>query len=269
MITMKMQGGLGNQMFQYAAGYAMARRLGVELALDISSFTWDRQRQFNLDLFSIPNKIVRGAVRTIEEYDLRWEKWQTDSVKDGAVLSGYFQDERYFSEYRTELTNLFQSRKALPFGYEYYMQDAAKSNSIALTIRRGDYLDKQQYHGVLPADYYRSALDYMVHMTPVSAYGLDLIIFSDDIAWCRKNLMLSTNFSSMTFIDNDMTTRDHMGREDADIWVMKCCRGHILANSTFSWWGAWLSGSDRVVAPKRWFTADITHHIVPDRWVTL
>lgn len=271
MITMKMQGGLGNQMFQFATGFAAAKRLGTELALDISSYAHDSLRQFNLDLFAIPMKVVFGAVPTVYEYGtLEYNPKLLKEISEYAVLSGYFQDERYFPNLRTELSNLFQPRKSLPFGYEGYLNKIQNSNSVALTIRRGDYLKKQEYHGVLEAQYYRDALKWMRHNTTLGMNGLDLFVFSDDIQWCKKNLMLSTILNSMTFIENDMTSAKHMGREDADIHLMKHCKGHIIANSSFSWWGAWLSDSFFVVAPSNWYAKpEIKHSIIPERWHTI
>lgn len=268
---MRMQGGLGNQMFQFAAGYAAAKRLGAELALDISSYKFDRQRQFNLDLFAIPMKVVFGSVPTVSEYGtLEYNPKLLSDISEFAVLSGFFQDERYFVNVRQELTNLFQSRKPLPFGYEGYLNKIVTSNSVALTVRRGDYLVKQGYHGVLEPHYYRAALHWMTRNTSLGMCALDLFIFSDDIEWCKKNIMLPSYLRSMTFIENDMTTRDHLGREDADIHLMKHCKGHILANSTFSWWGSWLSESPFVVAPKKWYAdSEIKHSIIPDRWMKL
>lgn len=269
MITMKMQGGLGNQMFEFATGYAIAKKLGVELALDISSYAHDPLRRFNLDLFRIDNKIVFDSKTNVIETRLYYDPGLSSAVRDGDVLSGYFQDERYFSEYYEELAKLFQPREfPLPFGYEGYLNKIVRGNSVALAIRRTDYLAKQDYHGVLTDDYYRHALDYMVNSMPLSVSPpLNLFIFSDDIEWCKRNI----NYPCpTTFIENDMTTSSHLGREDADIFLMKHCRAHILANSTFSWWGAYLSGSNRVVAPRNWYAdKSIEHSIIPKRWQQL
>jgi hypothetical protein len=73
----------------------------------------------------------------------------------------------------------------------------------------------------------------------------------------------------MTFIENDMTTSGHVGREDADIFLMKFCRAHILANSTFAWWGAWLSNSNLVIAPEKWYSNGMAHGIIPERWIEI
>lgn len=283
MITMKMQGGLGNQMFQFATGYAIAKKLGVELALDISSYAHDPLRRFNLDLFRIDNKIVFDSKPTIVElglsynsflFQVRWpeapySRMGYQTIADGDVISGYFQDERYFSEYRDDLMKIFMPHKPLSPVYESYFKSVRRANSVALTIRRGDYLQKQEYHGVLGSGYYGAALHHTLHEKS-NSMPLDVFVFSDDIEWCKKNAMSSAYISSMTFINNDMTTRDHKGREDADIWLMKHCRAHILANSTFSWWGAYLSGSNRVVAPRNWYAdKSIKHSIIPERWQQL
>lgn len=270
MITMRMQGGFGNQLFQYATGYAISKACGTDLALDISSYKFDRMRQFNLDLFMISNRIVFGSVPTVSEYALDYDPMLVNRVSDGAVLSGYFQDERYFSNVRQELTDLFQPRKPLPFGYEGYLDKIKTSNSVAMTIRRTDYLQKLGYHGVLEPGYYFDALHWLIRSTPLGLKGIDLFIFSDDINWCKSNCLVSDMKGTVTFIENDMTTRDHLGREDADIYLMKHCKGHILANSTFSWWGCWLSNSNFVVAPKNWYAdSTIKTSIVPERWMQI
>lgn len=268
MITMMMQGGLGNQLFQYATGYAIAKKLGVELALDISNYKHDSLRRFNLDLFKIENKIVFDSRPTWVENDLTY---QAMHVADGSVLLGYFQCEKYFAEYREELKQIFTPRQFLPFGYGNYYDKIMQSYvPVAVTIRRGDYLQKQDFHGVLGAKYYQRAIlhiDALNHKMLDS--GIQLFVFSDDIEWCKQNFLAPNDRITIIYIQNDMTTPSHMGREDADIFLMKNCRHQILANSTFGWWGAWLSESEAIITPHNWFANGMAHDIVPERWTRI
>jgi len=160
-------------------------------------------------------------------------------------LSGYFQSEKYFShnrEYILESLNIKTLQKETVLKYGDF------SDCISIHIRRGDYLKLKDYHGVLGIDYYKNAVKY---------FGADqkYIVFSDDIEWCRNNL---------NFVDDVIYFSCEKDWED--MILMSTCKAHIIANSSFSWWSAWISGN-QAVAPKKWFTKNInTSDIKLKKW---
>jgi hypothetical protein len=270
MITTMLQGGLGNQMFQYAMGLAQATRLGVELQLDTTYLQNDKMRQYNLGLYgNITEKIVTGSVPTVNEDGLPFKQYD---IKDGDVLKGYWQSEKYFENIWYLIADKFNMAK--PVSELYYtglvkrISDAGPLSTF-VTIRRTDYVQKQDFHGVLPREYYLKAiLDIRHHLQkdPV------LFVFSDEPDWCKQNLDLVLPFEVCGTYDR--TTATHLGSEDLDLYLMSLCRNAIMANSSFSWWGAWLGDGfgfrwgRNVIAPKQWFTTDKvdSKDIVPERW---
>lgn len=274
MITAHLQGGLGNQMFQYAFGVATAKRLGVELQLDPSSLRNDSMRQYALGLFSgVTEKIVYGTKATIKEDGLPYNQSIVDKIKDGDVLRGYWPTEKYFLDIAPEIARRFQPKQALPQIFTPYAIrriESAGPSSTYLTIRRTDYVEKQDFHGVLPISYYRTAIHYL------KRHGVDptIFVFSDEPDWCKQNLDLG-GLVFEVLGTYDMTTPTHLGREDVDLYLMSLCQHAITANSSFSMWGAWL-GEHRhapgiITAPKQWFTTNTvdSRDVVPDRWVKL
>lgn len=274
MITTHLQGGLGNQMFQYAFGLATAKRLGVELQIDPSSLRNDNMRQYALGLFQgVTEKIVYGTKATIHEDGLPYNQSIVDRIKDGDVLRGYWPTEKYFLDIAPEVARRFAPRQALPQIFTPYaierIQDAGL-DSTYLTIRRTDYVEKQDFHGVLPITYYRDAIQYLKDrgVNPTTIF-----VFSDEPDWCKEHLDIGVRFEVLGTYD--MTTPTHLGREDVDLYLMSLCHHAITANSSYSMWGAWL-GEHRhvpgfITAPKQWFTTNTvdSRDIVPDRWVRL
>lgn len=276
MITTMLQGGLGNQMFQYAMGYATARRLGVELQLDLSRLGGNPHRIFNLDLFQLNGeKIVYGSTPTVGERSFAYDPTLTakGTITDGDVLCGYWQCEDYFIEYAPEIFRAFRMKHSLPqlFTPHAISQiEKAGAASTFLGIRRGDYIAKQNYHGVLPVDYYREALGYIAGTTAITP---EVFVFSDDPEWCKTELYLQYPFEVLGSFEP--TVGNLMGREDVDMYLMSLCRHAVIANSSFHWWGAWLGDfgikTRRIVAPLQWFTEKSVDSstVIPKRWIRL
>ena len=276
MITAMLQGGLGNQMLQYAFGLATAKRLNTELVLDIDLLKNDRIRQYNLSLFSgVTERIVTGSRATVNEDGLPYNQAIVDSIKDGDVLRGYWPTEKYFEGIRQDLAARFQPKQPLPQLFtptaEKWIRDAGERSTF-LTVRRTDYVQKQDFHGVLPIDYYNRALrEVAVHLFA----DPEVFVFSDEPDWCKQNLNLDARWRVLGTYDQ--TTPTHLGREDVDLYLMSLCINAITANSSFSWWGAWLGeqrrrvGGSIITAPKQWFTTTEvdSRDIVPERWITL
>lgn len=285
-VTIRLLGGLGNQMFQYAAARAVAIQNNALLRLDLSWFGTDPDRQFALAPFNIQAETFvdkdslpsTGWTARMHQRVKRRLKWSKDGVPvfseksfgyDAAIqrlrapisLDGYFQSERYFSPIRDQIAKDFRLR-ADPAGKTQEMLDRiANVDAICLHIRRGDYVSNaaaNAYHGTCSLDYYRSGLS-------LAAAGLakpHCFVFSDDPAWVRHHFQA----------DVPMTQVDIHGTHEAheDLRLMAACKRFVIANSSLSWWGAWLgSQNDKlVVAPKRWFqdTGKDTRDLIPADW---
>ena len=275
MITTRLQGGIGNQMFQFAMGLAQAKRLGVELRLDISALRGGR-RSYQLDQWhrfcpenrapvSNEYRITINNSTTINENGMPHNPGLIEHIKDGAVLNGYWQTEKYFKHLESELRGIFHPRTTgvgtLTQEDQKYMawleRIQNEPESVMVHVRHGDYLTEphHSYHGVLPLHYYKSQMDYIRSRTHVPKF----FMFSDDEPWVRAN-----------FVESDVVFIDAQCEAQA-ISLMSKCRHSIIANSSFSWWGAWLGqgGNDEIrIAPKEWFAKsnENTQDIIPDFW---
>lgn len=214
-------GWLGNQMFQYAATYSLARHLGVPC----------RFPRNTPDLFSIfklsalPKAPMDEGIPFLERaFEFNEGFW---ALPDGTELSGYFQSERYFKPFADEVRREFQPLVPLPW--------TVFKGWVSIHVRRGDYLTFPEHHPPCTVEYYREAMSRFPNE--------HFIVFSDDMPWCKENLRGPRIEYSEGFYPF------------ADLHRMSLCDHHIIANSSFSWWGAWLGKNPgkRVIAPKRWF----------------
>jgi hypothetical protein len=282
-ITVSLIGGLGNQMFQYAAGKALAERHGVPLALDLSGFRNYALRSFLLDQLRVPEADLPGVsevsaenaphnfVRSLWKQRIdrvltraglpkltpsadqyREPHFHYDPAFEGlgpqASLFGYFQSERYFTSIAGGLRDWLLPRE--PFGVaaaKVLGQIERSLVPVSVHIRRGDYLNPgtAEFHGILGEPYYRQAID---RIEAALGEGIDFFIFSDDPAAAEQVL----NFVPKPRLNH---VRGDPQRPWEDMALMARCRHHVTANSSFSWWGAWLNRSpDKVVvAPRAWF----------------
>jgi Glycosyl transferase family 11 len=286
MITISVLGGLGNQMFQYAAGKALAERHGVDLALDLSGFTDNKltPRPFLLDRLGVPEAAAFSeqakALKAAGYYArARWKKrigrvfgrvglpklglWPHDycephfhydppfeTLGPDTTLWGYFQSERYFSSIASNLREWLSPREPLAgAAVEMFARIEASRLPVSVHVRRGDYLDpgRAEFHGIVAEPYYREALGRLEGALGAAA---ELFIFSDDPAAAEQVL----NFVPRSRL---VHVRGEPDRPWEDIALMARCRHHIIANSSFSWWGAWLNGAPEkiVVAPRNWFAS--------------
>lgn len=283
MIAVRLIGGLGNQMFQYAAGRALAERLGTELLLDTREFEHYSLYNYGLHKFAIdipaaspeelarwPSWIRRGSrlLRKIGihtrwyseikfQYDTAWE-----SIPDGTMIDGYFQSERYFADITELLRREFVPVTPLSQQNAYYAELARGCESVMIHVRRGDYVTNikaLKTHGVCTVDYFEASVAYMRERLENPRF----FVFSNDMEWAQKNLKLG---------DDAVFVTGNEQASEIDIHLMAQCRHHIIANSTFSWWGAWLnsSASKIVIAPKCWFAKSInTRDLIPLHWIRL
>ena len=271
-MTVKLKGGMGNQMFQYAMGLAQARRLGTDLRMAVNWYYENGQfyRGYSLGLWEgVTQPAVRGVWPNVWERSLPYDKFMMEKIKDGDCIAGSWQTERYFREIRGELTNIFCPKQRMnqrAFDFIRMIRNEG-SKSALLSIRRTDYLHAD--NGLMPQEYYLEACKRVVEREPDPHF----FVFSDDPGWCKQNFRIPYRFTVME--GNDQTSLDHLGREDEDMWSMRFCHHAVTINSSFSWWGAWLSPlpvEERVVvAPKRWSLnpAFDFRDIVPEGWTKI
>ena len=267
-MIVRLSGGLGNQMFQYAFGRAMCHKHGEKLYLDTSAYARDRKRDFELQKYAIVRRKGGGlqsfwynCIRFLEHRIGHGEKLakklhyfreaEVFRLYDFPHVKGYFdgcwQNEQYFESIAEELRQEFVYREMqLSQEQKDILASVECENSVAIHVRRGDYLDAeyQRIYSLPGKEYYREAINYMTRNVEEPHF----YVFSDDIEWCKENFL---DFGiHMTFIDGAIN-----GNQNEDFAMMKSCKHFIIANSTFSWWAAWLAEYPKkeMVAPKVWF----------------
>ena len=262
-----LQGRIGNQMFQYAMAKAVALRLGCELKLNINRVTNVPLSRYNLCLWKgVNNSITDEEPNPITEGDLPYNERLLRSIKCHHSIIGYWQTEKYFSEIRDILKEDFTPRDPLTEAGEATMKliQEAGDRSVFLTVRRTDYVTSS-FHGLLSMDYYTKALNY------IGARVKDpvIFVFSDEPEWCKSNLKF--DYETIIAGNYNMSSPTVMGREDEELWLMRHCKHAIMANSSYSWWGAWLNDTGIVIGPKKWLVSLRKDYcdIIPERWIKI
>lgn len=272
-LTTYLMGGCANQMFMYATGLALSRWMGTDLLLDVSRFSNPNEfRLYSLGLFAGVNEPqvheMRG--RVIREAGMPYNPELFSAASGECSIFGYWQTEKYFADLKDELRARFVPRQALP-SFHQEMEEkilAAGDRSIFLTVRRTDYVGNN-FHGLLPMEYYLAALEVIKRKIPKPV----VFVFSDEPQWCAQHFALPCE--SYIAGNYDRTVPGHLGREDAELRLMSQCSHAIMANSSYSWWAAWLGPDNRdgiIVAPKNWFgpaSHEDIRDIVPDRWIKI
>ncbi|HZT15349.1 MAG TPA: alpha-1,2-fucosyltransferase [Gaiellaceae bacterium] len=281
MVITRLYGGLGNQMFQYAAGLAVSRRLGTALYVDTLWFEPRVHppdappiRRYGLDVFGISPGVpplLRVALRlglrrpaVIREEAARAGA-ELDGVEGDVILDGYWQSAAYFEHAEHDVRDALRFPAPRSAAARRLLDEIARGASVSLHVRRGDYVTNPKHRrlfGVLDPDYYAAATS-EIHRR--RGAGLDLYVFSDDVTWCRENLELR-DAARVTFVT------DTAGDAE-DLMLMAACRDHVIANSSFSWWGAWLgtAADGIVVAPARWANDPALERPdrIPPGWIRL
>lgn len=290
-----LSGGLGNQMFQYALAYALSRRHGKTVKLDAGRYERSRLRKYQLGAFDLPVSLAskaevkrlkykerslfekvrrkvlsggKGTGRAFSKNYYREPHYHFDPgvfAADGDLyFDGYWQSERYFSEYREELLQLFSLKSEFHPQNRAYDRKIRETESVSLHIRRTDYVTvptANKRHGVCSVEYYRRAISEIKKRVGVASF----FVFSDDLEWAKENI---TFIDDVTFVKPAGDNPDH-----EELILMSRCRHHITANSSFSWWGAWLNRNPNkiVIAPAPWFrdSSKNTDDLVPSDWIQL
>ncbi len=292
MIILQLTGGLGNQMFQYAFGRSTALRLGVGLRIDITNHTLQIHNGVELGrVFGIPvqiattadvrsvlgwqySRFTRGLLRRAGAGALICKSYIAEQgfgfkpeflqVSDNVFLSGYWQSEKYFHNVADTIRSDFRFC-LLPSEPNVALAAAINMpgvDSVSLHIRRGDYVHNaavNAIHGSCSLAYYQDAMALVAGRVKNPHF----YVFSDDVNWVAGNLPMPYPH---TLVDHNRGSSSY-----EDMRLMSTCRHHVIANSSFSWWGAWLNdkAGKIVVAPKRWFSNADVVDVLPEGWIRL
>lgn len=289
MIISQIIGGLGNQMFQYAAGRALSLEYGVPLRLDVFKFAdyslhqgFELRQVFNCaaeianetDVRSIlgwqfPSSMRRIVARpgmeafrrrgfVVEPHFHYWP--EINHVPQECYLHGYWQSEKYFQSHASDIRADFTFKTPVKKRNAELAEQIGSMSAVSLHVRRGDYANNPKTavtHGLCSLDYYREAI---LHISK-RVQKPHFFVFSDDIAWVKSNLKIAFPHQ---YVDHNLGTDSYN-----DMRLMSLCKHHIIANSSFSWWGAWLNPSAEkiVIAPRKWFANETNiPDLIPDHW---
>ncbi len=294
MIITKLFGGLGNQMFQYAFGRYLSIKNRCELKFDISWFrnknAIGTNRKYSLNIFNIDEKFA--SVKEINKlkykfnfiplikilrlfnknYNIYKSSYYPEKgscfnpvihslIKKDIYIEGYWQSEKYFMEIQDIIKNDFTIKINPVQNIKKLLNEIKKNNSVSIHIRRGDYITNpvtNKFHGVCSLGYYYEAIKIINKKIKNSVY----IIFSDDPGWVKKNFKIKNKSKIIE------------GNADYDdLRLMQNCKHHITANSSFSWWGAWLAENKNkiIIVPKKWFndSSKGTGDLLPGSWMKI
>jgi len=295
MIAVRLMGGLGNQMFQYALARKLAHLNHTKPIMDMVFFDniaeVDTPREYELDCFTIKERFLpaskrprenpdanymgkRGRLRHIK-HSLQGRAWaiyresfhnfdeKVLACKNNTYLIGFWQTEKYFADIYEVLLKDFSFRQVPSGKNKKLMEQITTSPSISLHVRRGDYINNKhanRFHGVKDNSYYKKGLEAIVQKQPDK---YTVFVFSDDIPWCKQNIKIPFN---TVYVEGNKK-----GFED--MRLMMNCNHNIIVNSSFSWWAAWLNQNEKkiVVGPKQWFNEPSVNAIdvLPSSWVKL
>ena len=292
-VITRIMGGLGNQLFCYAAARRLALVNDAELVIDdVTGFTRDREykRKYMLDNFNISarkatpterlepferyRRVLRKYMSQVKPFErrkyLKQEGIEFDprlldfEVRGTVYLEGYWQSEKYFKDIAPIIRREFSFKDPLADKNREIAELISSVCSVSIHFRRGDYVTNakaRETHGILSLKYYNRCLEDITQKTPYP----HLFIFSDDPKWCHDNCHY--DFPHLILESNG----EYAGHED--LRLMSFCKHHIIANSSFSWWGAWLSQNpDKLVyAPQKWFADNSrdTKDLIPERWIRM
>jgi len=291
MIIVKLQGGLGNQLFQYALGKTIEKKYNKEVKFDVSSFVSQKKftpRAYLLNKFKTEIKIASDKEITktkytfgifsriscstkkalnkfiFKKYHISYEPDFLESIKnkDSACLEGYWQSFRYVEPCIDELRKELVLKDDQSVLFKNTTEEILKGESVAVHIRRGDYLNAGADLSVLDISYYEMAHNFLSQKLK----NIHYYIFTDDVVWAKENLLFLGE-ENVTYISG-------LGLSDyEEFLLMAKCKNVIIANSSFSWWGAMLNDYKDaiIVCPKDWRNALLENdeHLCPERWVRI
>lgn len=295
MITVALNGGLGNQMFQYAAARTLAIKHNTTLLLDIIPLYSKLQlnkiatyRKFELEIFPIKattnqplfihkylyplaksHFYINRIIQQQKQHYVKESSFEFDSTilmqPNNSYLDGFFQSEKYFKSIEPTIRSEFTFKHPLEDVNKIWLEKIQKHHAVSVHIRRGDYLLNQKNlnkHGITSERYYEKAIDYIASVVEEPYF----FVFTDDVSWVKSYFKI--NFPFEIIDDNQTADTSHL-----DMQLMQACKHNIICNSTFSWWGAWLNSNPQkiVIAPQQWFadTSINSKDIYPSDWIKL
>jgi len=291
MIAVRLMGGLGNQIFQYAVGRSLAAARDTELVLDLGWFSAEggrasSPRQYELGAFDLPARTIRVSPLRIKLLERRATRrlsrltWASPGLTlvrekganfdpaisqtpDDSLLIGFWQSEQYFHDTAKTLRGELTCRRPFDAPGTEVARKIAASKSLGIHVRRGDYVTNpatNEFHGALDREYYEHAVAFVLDRAPIQ----QVFVFSDDPDWAREALSFSL---PTTHVSRE--GRDHVD----DLRLLQMCDHQVIANSSFSWWAAWLNDNPEkiVVAPRQWFrdSSIDTTDLIPPSWYRL
>jgi hypothetical protein len=250
MSTIGKNGRLGNQMFQFAALKGIARNRNFDYILPPSKDNNEYEEHRLLTLFEMKDVPVDTTTNTeiVRQLEFTFDEDLFNNCKDGIDLFGHFQTENFFAHIREELLRDFTFKNS-------DAMSVPEGDYVAIHVRRGDYLRHPNFHPACDSKYYKEAMSKFKQ-------GTKFVVLSDDLEWCREqDFFAGCEFWQGTDLAHDM-------------YVMTKAKHNIIANSTFSWWGAWLNDNPNkiVVAPQKWFGSEANHNtkdVIPDSWIKI
>jgi len=292
MIIIRLRGGLGNQMFQYAIGKRIAKQLNTDMKLDLTSLLKTHKsehvtdRDYQMGIFNIEesfliqpkllrtldklglnflSQLIKGiklfGFKTYKEKTFTVEDWLVTNPKDKTLYSGYWQSEAYFNTAEDELRKDFKFKGALSLQARKIQEKIKSVNAVCVHMRRGDYVGNTVFNNS-GLDYFEKSADYINE----SIDSPHFFVFSDDPDWCKENVKFNYDY---TIVDYD--TENIKYKED--LQLMSSCTHFVMSASSFSWWAVWLSNKKNniVIVPKIWFLEDYkdTRDLISKNWIRL
>jgi hypothetical protein len=296
-IIVNLKGGLGNQMFQFATAYCLSLKNKTNLVMDtrlmeeykINPPPRNPPRDYDLDIFGIEKNLatnkdlfkvfqfpksyrIRKLIAVIfnifnilvfSEKNRLFDKRIISSKEKNLYLDGHWQNEKYFLKYRNEILDLYNFKilKNIEKNIDF-IKRISSSNSICVNVRRTDFINNPE-HNVVDIEYYKKAIN---KFKELKGDDLELFIFSDDLDWCKENFSF---FKKTNYVEHSYAGRKFYNY----LYLMTNFNNFIIPNSSFAWWGAWLSQKENktIIAPKKWsgLIDENMFDIVPENWISI
>lgn len=282
MIIVKLIGGLGNQMFQYAVGRHLAYKNQAKLKLDLSLFKTYKPWKYALSCFNIVEEFATAKDIRLFNLKRRFKiffksnkntlyiekvkfKFDPEVLKRrGSIyLDGGWQSEKYFKDIEEIIREEFTFKNKPDDNNIKLLESIKNTNSVCIHARRGDYITNSKvnrFHGTCSIDYYNEC----IQIIRKRVKNPHFFMFSDDPDWIKNNIKID---APITYVAHNALDKGY-----EDLRLMKNCKNFIISNGTFSWWGAWLSENKNkiILAPKKWLNVDIrTPDLLPDNWIKI
>ena len=282
------KGGLGNQMFQYAF-YKSLEKKNENVKIDISSFKYykkhngfELQKIFDINYtescldeikrlsrldYKPTTKILRKInlfkkTEYLEKKPMEFDEDVFSQIDSDTYFIGYWQNEKYFKDVEDDIRKNYQFKSFLDEKNKKISESIVKENSVSIHVRRGDYISEGLYTDICNSSYYKKAINLIINKIEKPTF----YVFSDDINWCIEEFTKYKDMYKFTFIDWNVKEKSYL-----DMQLMSLCGNNIIANSTFSWWAAWLNNKKNkiVVAPKEWINTKQKNKIdiIPKYWI--